>query len=124
MIDGGVATVLAASIGGVALLASGVIAWLTGRSSRQAERQRDTLAERDRLIDQLQEDRKADREQIEALVRRIEALETGRADDRARIESLEEQRAEDRVLLDSARSHIAHLESLVPPPPPARPAGL
>ena len=108
--DGGTATVLASAIGGVALLASGVIAWLTGRSSRQAEKQRDTLAERDRLIDQLQEDR-------DALGRRIEALER-------RIEALEEQRAEDRVLLDSARAHIAHLESLVPPPPPARPAGL
>ena len=122
--DGGTATVLASAIGGVALLASGVIAWLTGRSSRKAERQRDTLAERDRLIDQLQEDRQSDRELIEALGRRIEALESSRAEDRARIESLEEQRAEDRVLLDSARAHIAHLESLVPPPPPARPAGL
>ena len=124
MIDGGMATVLAAGIGGLALLASGVIAWLTGRSSRKAEAQRDTLAERDRLIDQLQEDRRADREQIDALSRRIEALEAARAEDRERILSLEEQRAEDRVLLDSARAHIAHLESLVPPPPPARPAGL
>lgn len=126
MIDGGMATVLASGIGGLALVAAGVVSWLTGRSTRRAERQRDTLAERDRLIDQLQEDRKADRERIDTLGNRIEALEKARAEDRRRIETLERERASDRELLDTARDHIRALEDLVPVPPgaPPRPAGL
>lgn len=122
--------VLTAIIGGAALIlapiGSALVSWLTGRQSRRAERARDTIADRDTLIDQLQEDVAALRKERTEDRARIDALEQARAEDRRRIETLEQERRQDRAMLDVAREHIAALEDLVPVPPgaPPRPAGL
>lgn len=77
------------------------------RQARQEAREdrRDTIADRDALVDQLQEE-------ISSLTSRVEGLTT-RADQVLR--ELEAERAYSRILVD-------HIYRGAPPPPPPRPA--
>jgi transposase len=93
----GIITAVGALIGAVANRRQGVSGDEREARRVEAEQRRDTIADRDQLIDQMQE-------QYRDLVPRVERLER----------DLEDERAYSRLLVD-------HIYRGNPPPPPPRP---